>query len=160
MSRYTIRTVTKADKNWVIRSHVEHYQNEYGFDDSFAVLCREIVDSFLTNRNPVAEQGWIAEENGVAVGCIFCVRYAKDTAQLRLFYLVKEARGHGLGKRLLQTCMQFAKQAGYSDMRLWTHQSHTAATGLYRAQGWRCDGSEEKESFGTNEVVETYVYRF
>ena len=157
---FRIRSIAPTDRDWVVATQIHIYQTEYWFDDSFGVLCGQIVDSFFASHHPEKEAGWIAERDGRPVGGIFCMRFAENTAQLRLFFLKPDARGCGLGRRLLQTCMQFAQAAGYTDMRLWTHASHKNAVRLYRALGWQLEGQEAAVSFGQNEVIESYSYRF
>lgn len=142
-----------GDLDWLVAQHGALYARDEGFDDSFPVLVREILEAFLAERDPAFERGFIAWQDGVRLGSIFCVRQDAETAKLRLFLLVPEARGKGLGKRLLQACMGFARDRGYRRMELWTHESHRAACALYEQAGWRLVRSEPKRSFGT-EVVE------
>lgn len=160
MGKNNLRPVKLTDHDWLVRRHIQVYQQEYGFDDSFGVLVDEIVQGFFAGFNATREAGWIAEVDGVAVGSIFCTELAEKTAQLRLFFLLEEARGTGLGRRMLRVCMDFAQEAGYDDMRLWTHRSHAAACALYRNFGWDCVEAEPAVSFGQHEVIETYVYHF
>lgn len=160
MSTTQIRTVLETDRDWLVEQHQMLYARDEGFDDSFVALVAEIFDDFIATYNPKSENGWIVEEAGQQLGCIFCVRLDDETAQLRLFLLVPEARGKGLGRLLLETCMGFAREKGYSGMRLWTHRSHEAACRLYRAAGWRCVEAKPDHHFGQDVVVETYTYRF
>ncbi len=160
MSDLNLRPVRPEDAPWLVAEHIALYSGEYGFDDSFGVLVGQIVEDFFANFDPATEAGWIAELDGTPLGSIFCTQLSEDTAQLRLFFLVEKARGTGAAKRMLQTCMDFAMSRGYPQMRLWTHQSHTAACRLYRRFGWHCIESKPALSFGQQEVIETYVYRF
>ena len=148
------------DRDWLVAKHRTIYAQTDGFDDSFGDLVAQVLDDFLKTHDPQHECGWIAEENGHRLGSIFCVRLDAHTAQVRLFLLVPEARGKGLGRRMLRRCMRFAQERGYSGMRLWTHQSHKAACALYKAQGWRCIEVKPVRSFGQDLIVETYVYPF
>jgi GNAT superfamily N-acetyltransferase len=160
MKNASLRPVEIADREWIVDRHIELYQSEYGFDDSFGVLVGQIVTDFFNGFDASREAGWIAEIEGVPMGSIFCTNLTEDAAQLRLFFLRKEARGTGLGRRMLRACMDFAQEAGYREMRLWTHRSHVAACALYRRSGWSCVEAEPTVSFGQQEVIETYVYRF
>jgi len=160
MKNSSLRCAIPADSGWLVDRHIELYQDEYGFDDSFGVLVGEIVHDFFSSFDPSREAGWIAEVAGAPVGSIFCTHLTDETAQLRLFFLMRKARGTGLGRTMLRACMDFAKEAGYQDMRLWTHRSHTAACTLYRRFGWKCAEAEAAVSFGQQEVIETYSYRF
>ncbi len=160
MDHIKIRNFTSADRDWLVTQHGTLYAQSEGFDDSFGSLVAEILDDFIAGHDPSVEAGWIAEENGQRLGSIFCVRLTETTAKLRLFLLVPEARGKGLGKRLLQTCMRFAKDRGYVDMQLWTHESHAAACALYKSTGWQMIGSKPVHSFGQNLVEQSWTYRF
>lgn len=160
MDEVTIRRFTADDRDWLVRQHGTLYAQAEGFDASFGVLVAEILDDFIAQHDPQAEHGWIAEEAGLRLGSIFCVRLSDTTAKLRLFLLVPQARGKGLGKRLLSTCMRFAEERGYQSMQLWTHESHAAACALYRATGWDRVSSKPVHSFGQDLVEESWTYRF
>ena len=104
------------------------------------------------------EAGWIASSGGTRLGSIFCVSAGPDTAKLRLFLLTPDARGNGLGKRMLTACMEFARARGYRDMVLWTHESHRAACALYRAFGWQLVESKPARSFGVDVVEQSWAF--
>ena len=94
--------------------------------------------------------------DGKPLGSIFCVRLDDQTAKLRLFFTAPEARGLGLGKRLLDACMGFARDRGYTRMELWTHESHEAACALYSRAGWVCTSSKPVHSFGVDLVEQAW----
>ena len=148
MSEVEIRRFSPEDRDWVVAAHGDHYAREEGFDASFGVLVGEIVDGFVTDHDPSAEAGWIVWRGVERLGGIFCVRLNKHAAKLRLFWLTDGARGQGLGKRLLATCMEFAKDRGFSAIQLWTHEEHAAAGALYAKTGWTLMRSEPAVSFG------------
>lgn len=160
MDAVEIRKFRAEDRDWLVSQHGCQYAQAEGFDDSFGVLVGEIIDAFLVGHDPQCEAGWMAEKNGQRLGSIFCVRLSETTAKLRLFLLVPEARGKGLGKRLLSTCMGFAKDRGFSDMQLWTHESHAAACALYKSTGWHMISSKPVHSFGQDLVEQSWIYRF
>lgn len=160
MKEAILREVRPQDRDWLVDKHRVIYAHTDGFDDSFGDLVENVLDGFLAAHDPRHEHGWIAEKQGQRLGSIFCVRLDERTAQLRLFLLVPEARGKGLGLRMLRHCMWFAQAHGYSAMRLWTHQSHKAACALYKAQGWQCIETKPVRSFGQDLIVETYTYHF
>ncbi|WP_299967029.1 GNAT family N-acetyltransferase [uncultured Roseobacter sp.] len=160
MTEITIREFTPQDRDWVVAQHAEHYAAAEGFDATFGALVGQIVDGFVSGHDPVAERGWIAQRGEMRLGSIFCVRLDRDTAKLRLFLLVPQAREQGLGGRLLTTCMGFARDAGYGGMQLWTHESHAAACALYQARGWQRISSKPVHSFGQDLVEQSWVYRF
>ncbi|MCV2891378.1 GNAT family N-acetyltransferase [Ruegeria aquimaris] len=156
MDSVTLRPFRADDTLWLVERHGTLYAEAEGFDDSFAPLVAEILGAFIADHDPTCERGWIAEEAGQRLGSIFCVRLDETTAKLRLFLLVPEARGRGLGRRLLDTCMGFARDKGYTQMQLWTHESHRAACALYAATGWQLTDSKPVHSFGVDLVEQTW----
>ena len=159
MGNAVIRKIERSDRDWVLQQHIDLYAKSNGFDVSFGTLVEDVLDDFFATHDPTFERGWIAEENGQRLGSVFCRRLSREQAQLRLFFLVPEARGKGLGQRMAGTLLEFAKDKGYQEVRLWTHRSHAAACRLYKAMGWKLIDSEETTSFGQKEIVETYSYR-
>ncbi|UAB89956.1 GNAT family N-acetyltransferase [Ruegeria sp. SCSIO 43209] len=156
METATLRPFRAEDAPWLVEQHDVLYSRDEGFDDSFGPLVARILTEFIADHDPTCEQGWIAECDGDRLGSIFCVRLDDQTAKLRLFLLLPEARGQGLGKRLLTACMGFARDAGYRQMVLWTHESHAAACGLYRAFGWELVDSKPVHSFGVDLVEQSW----
>lgn len=143
-----LRHLAPDDIDWLVAEHARLYARDEGFDDSFPVLVREILEAFAARHDPACERAFIAWEDGRRLGSIFCVKADAETAKLRLFLLLPEARGKGLGRRLLAACMDYARATGYRRMVLWTHESHRAACALYAEAGWRLVRSEPKLSFG------------
>ncbi|MBY5932053.1 GNAT family N-acetyltransferase [Tateyamaria omphalii] len=160
MTDVSLRPFQAVDTDWLVEQHGVLYAREAGFDDSFGPLVRSILEAFNADNDPACERGWIAEADGVRLGSIFCVRHDEVTAKLRLFLLVPEARGRGVGRMLLDRCMSFAREVGYEGMTLWTHESHEAACALYARTGWRCTRSEPVHSYGQDLVEQTWIYRF
>jgi GNAT superfamily N-acetyltransferase len=156
MDQITLRPFQQADAPWLVEQHGTLYARDEGFDDTFGPLVAGILADFIANHDPRREKGWIATRDGQRLGSIFCVSAGGDTAKLRLFLLTPQARGKGLGKRLLQTCMDFARAAGYRDMQLWTHESHKAACALYAASGWDLISSKQVHSFGVDLVEQSW----
>lgn len=156
MEDILIRQFRADDTPWLVEQHGRLYQRDEGFDDTFAPLVERILMDFNASHDPSRERGWIAEREGARIGSIFCVTLDDHTAKLRLFLLLPEVRGQGLGKRMLHTCMAFARSAGYREMALWTHESHRAACALYRASGWQLTGSRNVHSFGRDLVEQSW----
>lgn len=156
MDDVVLRPFVVSDAPWLVARHREFYARDEGFDDTFGDLVADILNDFLDTHDPVCERGWIAWQNSQRLGSIFCVRFAEGTAKLRLFLLTPEARGHGLGKRLLSECMEFAKGSGYREMQLWTHESHRAACALYAGTGWQLLDSRPVHSFGVDLVEQSW----
>lgn len=151
-----LRAFGARDFDWLVALHRDLYARDEGFDDTFAPLVASILQGFMADHDPVCERGWIADRDGQRLGSIFCVRLDDETAKLRLFVLDPSARGLGLGKRLLSTCMGFARETGYRRMQLWTHESHAAACALYRKFGWTCTSSKPVHSFGVDLVEQAW----
>ncbi len=158
--RFAIRPFAASDAAWLVSQHADHYARVEGFDDSFAVLVDQIVTAFLADHDPAYEAGWIAHDGETRLGHIFCVRLDEQTAKLRLFYVVDSARGTEVAQALLDTCLQFAKNAGYQRMTLWTHESHAAAGRIYRRNGFARIASKPVHSFGVDLVEETWAITF
>lgn len=148
MDEVEIRLFEPGDRDWLVAAHARHYAQVDGFDDTFGVLVWEIIDAFIAHHDPAREAGWVAWKDGARLGSIFCVRQTQDTAKLRLFLTTDAARGRGLGRRMLGTCMDFARKNGYAQMQLWTHESHRAAGALYAKTGWKLVRSDPVVSFG------------
>ncbi|QFS81962.1 TDP-fucosamine acetyltransferase [Roseivivax sp. THAF40] len=145
----TLRAFTSADLEWVCDCHGTLYAQAEGFDDSFGALVRQILTDFVAEHDADFERGFIAVDGeGRRLGSIFCVRHDAETAKLRLFLLVPEARGRGIGRQLLEACTDYARDCGYRRMTLWTHESHRAACALYARSGWSLLGSKDVVSFG------------
>ena len=156
MSDITLTAYTPDDHAWLVAQHQELYSADEGFDDSFGPLVDEILTDFETQADPECEQGWIARHGTQRLGSIFCVKRDEKTAKLRLFLTLPDARGTGLGARLLAQCMTFAKQKGYEKMTLWTHESHAAACALYTKTGWSCVSSKPVRSFGVSLIEQQW----
>ncbi len=160
MTEVSLRPFEPEDTDWLVEQHGAHYAAAEGFDDTFGPLVRSILDDFNSGHDPSCERAWIACNGVERLGSIFCVRLDDKTAKLRLFLLVPEARGKGVGRLLLHQCMSFARDAGYGGMQLWTHESHRAACALYARNGWTLTESRPVHSFGQDLVEQTWIYRF
>lgn len=148
------RDLAIGDAGWLIERHATLYAAEEGFDISFEALVAHILADFIDKRDAPTERAWIAWDGDQRLGSIFCVKAAEPgVAKLRLFLLVLEARGRGLGQRLLDLCIAHARDCGFETLVLWTHESHRAACALYAKSGFRCVASAPETSFGV-EVVE------
>jgi GNAT superfamily N-acetyltransferase len=110
-----------GDLGWVVMAHGELYAAEFGWDSTFEALVARIVADYADGGEPERQAAWIAELGGRRVGCVFCVAADDTTAQLRILLVDLSARGHGLGGRLVDQCLEFARGAGYTRMTLWTN---------------------------------------
>jgi len=145
-----------GDVGWIIMRHAELYAEEEGFNAEFEVLVAEILATYMRNHDPSCERAWIAEQGGQRLGSIFCVRQSRKVAKLRLFFLEPQARGLGLGQKMLDMCMGYARGKGYEKMVLWTHESHEAACALYRKSGFQLIDSKPERSFGQDLVTQNW----
>jgi GNAT superfamily N-acetyltransferase len=137
-------------------AHGEIYAAEFGWDASFEALVAKIVADYAAARDPRREAAWIAEHGGRRAGCVFCVAAGQSTAQLRILLVDPAARGHGVGGRLVDECITFARHAGYARMRLWTNHPLTAAQRIYLSRGFTLVSEEPHHSFGADLVGQVY----
>lgn len=155
---YILRPHESGDMGWVVHRHGVVYNQEYGWDEQFEALAAEVVAAFIRNLDPRRDRCWIAEKDGENVGSVFLVKHPERSgvAKLRLLLVEPRARGLGIGKRLVQQCTQFARQAGYRQITLWTNSVLEAARGIYRQEGYRLVHEEPHHSFGHDLVGETW----
>ena len=144
----SLREHRPGDIGWVVHAHGRFYAEEYGWDERFEALVAEIAAAFVHNFDRKRERCWIAEMDGEPVGSVFVVKDTKTTAKLRLLIVDPKARGRGLGKRLVEECIRFAREKGYRRLALWTQSNLAAARGIYRAAGFRKVKEEKHASFG------------
>ncbi|HKO29102.1 MAG TPA: GNAT family N-acetyltransferase [Solirubrobacteraceae bacterium] len=155
----TIRPLGRpGDLGWVVMAHGEVYGAEFGWDQSFEALVARIVADYAAAHDPTREAAWIAELDGRRVGCIFCVADPahEGTALLRILLVHPDGRGRDLGRRLLAACLDFARDARYERVRLWTNHPLAAARRLYLERGFRLIAEEPHHSFGVDLVGQTY----
>ncbi|KRD18669.1 MarR family transcriptional regulator [Acidovorax sp. Root267] len=151
-----LRDPVPGDIGWVVQQHGEIYWREYGWDSRFEALVADIAAQFVRKFQPAWERCWVAELDGERVGAVFVVRKSATTAQLRMLILSPKARGLGLGARLTDECIAFARAKGYKKMVLWTNSCLTAARGIYAKRGFKLAKSEPYEGFGQQLVGETW----
>jgi DNA-binding MarR family transcriptional regulator/GNAT superfamily N-acetyltransferase len=150
-----LRPPQPGDLGWVVERHGARYAAEYGWDATFEALVARIVADFAERRDTRREAGWIAELDGQRVGCVFCTAAdAEDTAQLRLLLVEPSARGAGIGTRLVDECLRFARRSGHRRITLWTNDVLADARRIYERAGFRCDRREPHHSFGHDLVGE------
>jgi DNA-binding MarR family transcriptional regulator/GNAT superfamily N-acetyltransferase len=149
-----LRAHRAGDMGWVVERHGVLYGAQYGWGALFEALVADIVAKFLRHFDPKREHCWIAERDGERVGSVFVVRESESTAKLRLLLIEPQARGAGLGKRLVEECIGFARQSGYRKLVLWTHANLVAARAIYTKLGFRKVKSEPHRQFGVPVVGE------
>ena len=141
---------------WVVQQHGEIYAREYGWNAEFEAMVADIVARYLRRRQAHWERCWIAELDGERVGAAFVVRKSKTIAQLRMLILTPAARGQGLGTRLTEECLAFARSKGYRKMVLWTNSCLDAARHIYASKGFTMVKSAPYHGFGHDLVGETW----
>lgn len=156
-ARIVLRDPQPGDLGWVVQMHGELYAREYGLDQGFEGLVAGIVAQYVAHFRPGLERCWIAEVNGRRAGSVFVVRKSARVAKLRLLILSPEARGLGLGARLTDEAIAFARAAGYRRMVLWTQSGLLAARHIYAQRGFVLQDSQPRHAFGVDVVDETWV---
>ncbi len=156
---FIIRQPEPGDLGWVIHLHGALYAQEYGWDEHFEALVAQIVSDFISHYNPARERCWIAEMDGEIVGTVFAVQADGTTAKLRLLLVKPEARGLGLGTRLVEECIRFCQRCGYQKLVLWTNSVLVEARHIYQKTGFQLVEQEEHHSFGKDLIGETWELR-
>lgn len=153
---YLLRPHQPGDMGWVIHRHGALYAQEYGWDERFEALVAEIAAKFIQNFDPKRERCWIAEKDGAIAGSVFLVKHTERVGKLRLLLVEPSARGLGIGGRLVEECIRFARQAGYKKITLWTQSILLAARHIYEKAGFRLVQAEHQNSFGFDLIGETW----
>jgi len=148
-----LRQPDPGDLGWVVQRHGAIYGAEYGYDAEFEALVAEIVAHYVRELDPKRERCWIAELDGQPVGCVFLVKASDRVGKLRLFLVEPSARGRGIGGRLVEECVRFARRAGYRKITLWTQSELLAARRVYARAGFRCVAEEPNQAFGRDDLV-------
>ena len=153
---YILRPHQPGDLGWAVQQHGLLYAEQYGWDETFEALAAEVSAKFLRDFDPKWERSWIAEKNGENVGCVFLVKQSDEVAKLRMLLVHPKARGLGIGKRLVEECIRFARNRGYKKITLWTNDVLTTARHIYLQAGFKLVAEEKHQSFGHHMVGETW----
>ena len=154
---YVIRPPHAGDLGWIVHRQGALYAEEWGYNEQFEALAARIVADFVEQLRPTKERLWIAEQNGEVVGSVMLVRGSDTVAKLRLLYVEPSARGSGIGGRLIDECIAFARRTRYRTLTLWTQSELTAARRLYKKAGFTKTAQKRHDSFGrVGLVAETW----
>ena len=153
---YLLRAPRAGDMGWIVARHGTLYAEEYGWDERLEALIAEIVAAFVRNQDPRRERCWIADQQGENVGSVLLVRETDEVARLRLLLVEPKARGLGIGARLVDDSLRFAREAHYRKVTLWTHTVLTAARRIYEAAGFKLVDQWKHEMFGKQLDAETW----
>lgn len=153
---YMLRPHQPGDIGWVTHRQGVLYNEEYGWDETFEAFVAEILAKFVLNFNAKRERSWIAERDGEIVGSVFCAEKTRSVAALRLLYVEPNVRGLGIGTRLVDECVGFARRAGYKKVSLWTNSVLHSARRIYERSGFRLIESKAHHSFGKDLVGQTW----
>ena len=157
---YRLRAPRPGDFGWIVARHAELYAQEYGWREPFEGLCAQIVADFVNNFDPRLERCWIAERGGENVGTVMLVKDKPGVARLRLLLVEPKARGLGIGARLTEECIRFARKAGYRSITLWTHSVLTGARHIYEKAGFTLTSSEPRHTWGRDVIAEYWDLKF
>jgi DNA-binding MarR family transcriptional regulator/GNAT superfamily N-acetyltransferase len=155
-AEYLIRTHRPGDVAWVMHRHAVLYAEQYGGDARFEAIVAAIGAAFLESFDASRERCWIAERQGRIAGAICIVNASDDTAKLRLLLVEPEARGLGIGKRLVAECIAFARECGYRKIALWTTSDLLAARRIYQGAGFQLVSEEPNSEFGSDLVSQRW----
>ncbi len=153
---YQLRAPRPGDFGWVVQRQAAGYAAEYGWDQTYEALVARIVADYVDHRDPAREAAWIAEADGERVGSVLCVRESDTVARLRLLYVDPAARGLGIGSKLVEECMRFARSAGYTEMTLWTNSVLAEARRIYQRAGFTLRDEAPHHSYGADLVGQNW----
>jgi DNA-binding MarR family transcriptional regulator/GNAT superfamily N-acetyltransferase len=151
-----MRPYRLGDLGWIARRQAILYAEEYDWDETYEALAAEILAGFVKSHDPQTERSWIAERDGDIIGSVFVMRGSDTVAKLRLLYVEPTARGLGLGRKLVDACIHFARDTGYHKLALWTNDVLIPARRIYQQAGFTCVAQEPHRSFGKDLVGETW----
>jgi DNA-binding MarR family transcriptional regulator/GNAT superfamily N-acetyltransferase len=154
----SLRGLKAGDAGWIIHRQAVLYHDEYGWDWTYEGLASRILGAFVAEFDSAREDGWVAERGGAIMGSIFLMKSDDpNVAKLRLLYVEPSARGAGLGRRLVATCIARARELGYRELTLWTNDILVAARRIYQAAGFRLVSEAPHHSFGHDLVGQTWT---
>ena len=152
-----LRRPAPGDLGWVLQRHGAIYAAEYNWNPEFEAYVARIIADFLTDPDPRRSAGWIAELDGVPAGFVCCVPEDDSTARLRLLLVEDWARGLGIGGRLVDEVLRFARQAGYERIVLSTVSVLASAWRIYQRAGFTLVHEQPEHSYGHDLIAEDWA---
>ena len=131
----------------MLERHAYLFEDEGGWGRPFIAMIARLIAAYLEDPDPEREAAWVAELDGRRVGSVYCVRRSDEVAQLRLLFVDSDARGHGVGRLLVERCIDFARERGYERMMLSTVSPLNSARRIYEAAGFRQTKEEPDPAF-------------
>ena len=153
---YVLRPPRPGELGWVVQAQTAGYTQQYGWDGTYEAMVARIVADYAEHRDPKREAAWIAEVDAEPAGSVFCVRKNDEVAQLRLLYVDASARGLGIGARLVEECLRFAREAGYREIMLWTNSVLAEARRIYQRAGFELVDEAPHRSFGQDLIGQNW----
>ena len=153
---YRLRDMAVGDIGWITHRQALLYTREYGWDQTYEALVAEILAGFVKTFDAKRERSWVAQRDGQIIGSVFLMRKSDDVAQLRLLYVEPSARGLGVGRRLVEECIHFARAQGYRRLTLWTNDCLVSARKIYLATGFKLTKEQAHHSFGKDLIGQTW----
>jgi DNA-binding MarR family transcriptional regulator/N-acetylglutamate synthase-like GNAT family acetyltransferase len=153
---YVLRAPKPGDFGWIVARHAVLYAQDYRWTGPFEGLCAQIVADYVNKHEPQRERCWIAEADGENVGSVMLVKDSNDVARIRMLLVEPKARGLGIGVRLVEECVSFARKARYRKVTLWTHSVLTTARNIYERAGFKLVASQKHNSWGRQVIGETW----
>jgi DNA-binding MarR family transcriptional regulator/predicted N-acetyltransferase YhbS len=151
-----LRAPRAGDLGWIVHRHGALYAAEYGWGEKFEAVVARVIADYLERHDPERERCWMAESGGDLVGSVLLVRKSERVAKLRLLLVEPSARGLGIGRRLVEACVDFARSRGYSRIVLWTNARLHAARAIYEKTGFRLVRSQPSAIFGPSDTEQTW----
>jgi len=153
---YVLRPPRPGELGWVVQAQTAGYRQQYGWDGTYEAMVARLVADYAEHRDPKREAAWIAEVDAEPAGSVFCVRRSDKVAQLRLLYVDASARGLGIGARLVEECLRFAREAGYREIMLWTNSVLAEARQIYQRADFKLVDEAPHRSFGQDLVGQNW----
>jgi GNAT superfamily N-acetyltransferase len=148
-----IRTADRpGDLGWIVMANAEVYAHQFGWSADYEALVARIVADFANAQDAARQRAWIAEAGGRRIGCVMCADAGEGVARLRLLLVTPEGRGHGVGSRLVDACLDYARRSDYRSIVLWTNSVLESARHLYERAGFELVAESPHHSFGADLV--------